>query len=141
MSSTAFALQLLAENQQVTNARLAIEGNVLDPYSARERYMKVSNPAEIDERRHEWMWTEAIAQMVTNVMLARAGGSLQQATVNEETLRQKLAGATPFTRDVVLASLQGNGTGQLGRTEANSARTGRGQNLSELAGTQTGLPT
>lgn len=126
------------ENAQVLNYQLATESMMLDPLSARERYGRIENPAEIDDKRHEWQWGEAIAQLATNVLLARAGQGLENVQVDAAELEAKLAAAPPFAQEVFARFSGANAPATRGAR--NSQREGRGQNMSQLAGTQTVLP-
>jgi hypothetical protein len=126
------------ENANALNFQLTTEANALSIPSARERYLGIENPLEEDEKRHEWLWGESLAQLATNVLLARAGGGLETATVNEAELEAKYAQLPAFAQEVFARYGKG---GPTLRGARNGQRTGRTQELSQLSGiTQSGLP-
>lgn len=127
------------ENANALNFQLTTQSNALSIPSARERYLDVENPLEEDDKRHEWMWNEAIAQLATNVLLARAGGALESATIDEAQLRDKYAQLPAFAQEV-FARFGENGGAPTLRGARNTQRTGRGQSMSQLTGTQTEVP-
>lgn len=129
------------EGLAVQAAAQAMQSRVLDPYSARERFLRVENPAEIDDRWAEYeLYQDALA-VARTIMQARTAGGLESIAQNP-ALMKRLSTLPEYALQGIAQAFGGGGepSPNNGRSMANVGRTGSGQNPSQLQGAQTVLP-
>lgn len=133
------------EGAAVQNASISISSGVLDPYSARERFLNVANPLEIDEKIVEHQLFMSFAQLANQLVLQRAQGVLAgQGALGPEQLGAAAQSLPPFAQEALTSSFGNeNGAAQLGniaRGLTSEARAGRPQQQSQLNGTNVAAP-
>lgn len=112
----------------------------LDPYSARERFLNVANPAEIDDKWLEYELFQIAADVVKTIVGSRVAGGLE-AINNSPALLKKMTSLSQFALEGIASAYGENGgTPSVGRQMGNVGRTGAGQDMSQLQGAQTVLP-
>jgi hypothetical protein len=125
----------------VTNASVATnpDNRLLDRNTAREVFYDSDNPQEIEDKIYE--------QDIVDAAVAAHIEELQQRykvraeTLTDEELQkitEKMQMMSPAGQEVLMAELAGEGetgmAGNIARSQANVARTGRGQRMSRLQG-------
>jgi hypothetical protein len=133
------------EGAAVQNASIAMQSKVLDPYSARERFLNVQNPLEIDEKWAEWELTQSMIQMANALVQQRTAAVLaaQQALTTDQ-LGVAAQSLPAFSQEALTQSFEDEqSSAQLGdaaRGMTSEARAGRGQQQSQLNGTNVTTP-
>jgi hypothetical protein len=135
------------EGANVTNFNLSTrrgpgEVPMYDPYTAREVFGNINDPASVDERWMEYDLTWKLYQIAEGIAIQRATGiAAEEGARPIEKLLEESGGLPPFVGETIgefggpamtpPTSMDG---GQLERTAALTAREGRGQQMSDLAG-------
>jgi len=133
------------EGGNVTNFNLAVDRSngkpaLYDPYSAREVFGNISNPAEIDEKFMEYDLTMELYAIAKNIAIQRATGAAAEAGAEPiEKLLERSQELPPFVGET-LQEFGGPPAPSLTRPAANGARAGRGQQLSELQAMPSEVP-
>ena len=138
------------EGLAVQAAAQAIASRLLDPYSARERFLRVENPMEIDDRWAEYELFQDALAVARTLIQARVAGGLEAIAQNPALLK-RLSSLPEYAQQGIAAAFGANGaptrpgespvaTPNVGRSQANVGRTGSGQDMSNLASTAVRLP-
>lgn len=133
------------EGAAVQNASISMQSRVLDPYSARERFLNVANPSEVDDKWAEWDLTQDMVQLARALVQQRTQAVLQaQKALTDEQLGVASQSLPDFSKQALTQSYGNqNGAQALGnvaRGLTSEARAGGGQQQSQLQGTNTAVP-
>lgn len=127
----------------VQNASVAVQSRVLDPHTAREMFLRVENPQEIDERWAEYDMTQAAVQVVNAMLIQEVTGSVQAGDIPIQELLQQ-AMSLPEAAQMAIQRILSDGGGQVPRGVStamnNAAKAGRPQQMSQLPGTEIEVP-
>ena len=119
------------EAGNVQTASVAVQAGLADPLTAREIWMNIENPLDIDKKIIEHQFRMASAQIAMRAALAVVAGGVEQAqALGADELVGELAGLPEFAQRVL---------GNVARGANNQARAGRQQGLSELQSMETNL--
>ena len=127
------------------NASVGIQSGAVDPITAREMYLNLENPLEVDERWAEWQLKKSAVAIINAMLIQRLTASAQAGQIPIEQLLEQSASLPQAAQEALMATLGEDGatpaTGPSpGRALNNAARTGRMQDMSQLQGAQMELP-
>ena len=127
------------ESAAVQNASVAVQSRVLDPHTAREMFLNIENPQEIDDRWAEYDFTQAGIQVANAQLIQEFSGSVAAGDIPISELLQR-AGSLPEAAQMAIQQMLAQGGGQVPRGVStgmeNQAREGRGQRMSQPVGAQ-----
>ncbi len=119
------------EAGNVQTASVAVQAGLADPLTAREIWMNIENPLEIDRKIIQHQFRMASAQIAMRAALAVVAGGVEEAqALGADELVGELAGLPEFAQRIL---------GNVARGANNQARAGRQQQLSQLQSTDTNL--
>lgn len=127
------------EGGNVTNFNLATKREpggaaMYDPYTGREVFGNIQNPAEIDEKWMEYDLTAELYNIAKGIAIQRATGiAAQQGAAPIQDLLQRGNALPSFVNETLTQFGGAPDGGQEARTAANGARAGRGQQMSDLS--------
>jgi len=128
------------------NASVGIQSGAVDPITARELYLGIENPLEIDERWAQYQLRKSAVAIINAMMIQRLTASAQAGQLPIEQLIEESYSTTQAAQEALMMALEGSGELNIGggvpspgRSLNNAAEAGRVSQMSELAGTQQGL--
>jgi len=127
------------------NASVGIQSGAVDPITAREMYLNLENPLEVDERWAEWQLKKSAVAIINAMLIQRLTASAQAGQIPIEQLLEQSASLPQAAQEALMMALGEDGatpaTGPSpGRSLNNMARTGRMQDMSQLQGAEMELP-
>lgn len=126
------------EGLAVQAAAQAVQSRLLDPWSARERFLRVENPAAIDDRWLQYELFQISGEVAKTITGARVAGGLE-AIASNPALAKKMASLSEFALAGIAAAYTAD-VPNVGRSQANRGRTGAGQDISQLNGNAQSMP-
>jgi len=134
----------ISEGGNVQNYSIVTKAGGLSEATARERYLNVQNPYEEADKIAEESLYKAIVMLATQYLTQRASGAIeQQGALSPSGLMQQAANLPQFAQEALAKSMsseQSQELANLARGATSEARTGRGQQLSQLAGNNQQVP-
>jgi len=120
------------EGLMVQAYAMAVQSKGLDPYSARERFLRVENPADIDDKWLEYDAFQIAGDVVKSVIAARTAGGLQAIGQNPALLK-KIGSLSEFA---IMGLTRAFGAGAQGATPVTPPQVGPspGRSLANLPG-------
>ena len=130
------------------NASVGIQSGAVDPITAREMYLNLENPLEVDERWAQYQLRKSAVAIINAMLIQRLTASAQAGQIPIDKLIEQSFSTTQAAQQALMMALNEDGvdtsafTGvpSPGRSANNEARGGRLQDMSELAGTEVELP-
>lgn len=131
----------------IQNASVAVQSGILDFNTAREIFVRVQNPQEIDERIAERDLFMSGIEVIKAYVLAGLQQSLQGGDIPVQELVAGAADLPATAQEAIAMALAQGGAGggaspdlgNVARGANNSARAGRPQQMSDLSGTDVGM--
>ena len=127
------------------NASVGIQSGAVDPVTAREMYLGIENPLEIDERWGQFQLRKSAVAIINAMLIQKLTASAQAGTIPVEQLVKQSFSLPQAAQQALMMALGEDGVdigGDVpspGRSANNEARAGRMQDMSELAGMGQGL--
>jgi len=136
------------EGGNVQNYSIATKSGGLSRATARERFLNVQNPYEEEDRKAEEDLYGAIVLLLQQHLTQRASGAIDaQGALSPLGLIQQAANLPQAAQEALAKSFSDEQSQELqelanaSRGATSTARAGRGQQMSQLTGTNTEVPT
>jgi hypothetical protein len=130
------------EGAMTTNYAVVTKSGGLSHESARERYLQHGDPVGEQDKIDRGIIRNAIIQAIAQVAVQRAMGGVEQVgAMKGQEMAQMAQGVNPTAQEVAASFIQESDPemANMLRGQMNEARTGRGQQTSQLAGMNTSV--